>query len=71
MDRYDLVALKIKLEHCKTSTQRRHVIDEYPEIKGWSTTRVNDVILMDKALEAGRTLPEQKKHGTRKVRWNQ
>ena len=59
MDRYDLQAVKIRLEHCKTAAQRRRVIDEYPDLKGWSTAKVKDVLL----------IPEQKRHDTRKVRW--
>jgi hypothetical protein len=69
MDRYDLQAVKIRLEHCKTAAQKRRVIDDYPEIRGWSSAKVKDVLLMDKALQAGRTIPEQKRHDARKVRW--
>jgi hypothetical protein len=57
----EFVALKYRLDHAKTSEQKRLVIDNYPDLKGKSIKDVIGMIQAHTWVTTGVDFKEQKK----------
>jgi hypothetical protein len=68
LTKYDLAAINVRWAACSTKEHRDRFKKDYPAISAWSNKRISDLLTLDKALENGRTLPEQKAATRRRIR---
>jgi hypothetical protein len=54
MNQGDLIALQFRMKHTRNGTQKRGLIDSYPELKGWAISRVKNLLNTATELSTGK-----------------